>query len=136
MVYWGLDFERPSSMRRQLMLAAVKDLTSPLVRCNVLRALKFGVGALHLAQAVITHTTKIAQRVAADGEVSLLVALAWVMKTYCRSGMARARIHGHPASTTQLKSPGDGLQMLMPCETVSQGSTRTGVCFAEAALFV
>lgn len=49
------------------MLAAVKDLTSPLVRCNVLRALKFGAGALHLAQAVITHTTKIAQCGAADG---------------------------------------------------------------------
>lgn len=39
---------RPSSTLRQLMLAAVKDLTSPLVRCNVLRALKFGAGALHL----------------------------------------------------------------------------------------
>lgn len=70
------------------MLAAVKDLTSPLVRCNVLRALKFGAGALHLAKGVITHTTKIAQCVAADGVVSLLVTLAWVMEAYCRSGMA------------------------------------------------
>lgn len=26
--------------------------------------------------------------------------------------------------------------MLTPCETVSQGSTRTGLCFAEAALLV
>lgn len=62
-----LDSARPSPTRRQLVLAAVKDLTSPLVRCNVLRALKVGAGALHLAQAVITHTAKIAQCVAADG---------------------------------------------------------------------
>lgn len=95
----GLDFARPSPTRRQLVLAAVKDLTSPLVRCNVLRALKVGAGALHLAQAVITHTAKIAQCVAADGAVSLLVALAWVMEAYCRSGMAGARISGPPASS-------------------------------------
>lgn len=31
---------------------------------------------------------------------------------------------------------GSGLRMLTPCETVSQGSTRTGLCFAEAALLV
>lgn len=70
------------------MLAAVKDLISPLVRCNVSRALKFGAGALHLAQGVIAHKPKIAQCVAADGAVSLLVALPWVMKAYCRCGMA------------------------------------------------
>ena len=67
MVSWGSISRAPSSARRQLILAAVKDLASPLVRCNVLRALKFGAGALHLAQAVITHTAKIAQCGAADG---------------------------------------------------------------------
>lgn len=80
---------RPSSTPRQVMLAAVDDLTSPLVRCNVLRALKFGAGALHLAQAWITHTTKIAQCVAADGAVSLMmVAMAWSIQTHCRPGVA------------------------------------------------
>lgn len=87
MVSWG-SIPRSSSTLRQLTLAAVNDLTSPLVRCNVLRALKFGVGALHLAQALITHTTTIAQCVAADGAVSLMVALAWAIKIHCRPGVA------------------------------------------------
>jgi hypothetical protein len=50
MASWCSNPPRPSSRLWQLMSAAVKSLTSPLVRCNVLRALKFGPGALHPTQ--------------------------------------------------------------------------------------
>lgn len=40
------------------------------------------------------------------------------------------------ARSTQLRPWGNWLRILTPCKTVSQGSTRTGLCFAEAALLV
>jgi len=65
-----------------------------------------------------------------------MVALAWVMKTYCRTGMAGAKISGRPSSSAQLRSWAMVYETLMPCETVSQGSTRMGMFSAEAALLV
>lgn len=41
-----------------------------------------------------------------------------------------------PSKQYSAQNMGNGLRMLKPCETVSQGPTRTGLCFAEAALLV